>query len=227
MPTTIRPPPSPTPTPATPIVPDIIDLTANLFASTDKLFFIAHKIPGSDITEWHLVQVDLTLSLQEHPSAFQDGKFLVNFFTCHPSDKFFNASNQRYWLEYHPKMEEPNPGRHRSTHLIRPTIQSPNYAVAEGLLPFRQWVRLTNADTYIAGPFDWALVNNRKSRDRVSTAHWKILGEYTALFSNAVPDISLPSYSIHYSQPHSSYESREHNERILAFITAPSSPNSV
>ena len=227
MPTTIRPPPSPTPTPATPIVPDIIDLTANLFASTDKLFFIAHKIPGSDITEWHLVQVDLPLSLQEHPSAFQDGKFLVNFFTCHPSDKFFNASNQRYWLEYHPKMEEPNPGRHRSTHLIRPTIQSPNYAVAEGLLPFRQWVRLTNADTYITGPFDWALVNNRKSRDRVSTANWKILGEYTALFSNAVPDISLPSYSIHYSQPHSSYESREHNERILAFITAPSSPNSV
>ena len=124
-------------------------------------------------------------------------------------------------------MEEPNPHRQQSTHLIRPSAASSAYALAEGLLPFRQWVRLTNADTYISGPFDFATINNRKSRDRISTHHWTILGKYTDYFSNNVPDISLPEYSIHYSQTHSSYESKQHNERICAFLATPSGPSSV
>jgi hypothetical protein len=221
------PPPIPAAAPASPLVPDIGDLTARLFASVDKLFFISHKIPGSSITEWHLAQVDLRTSLSEHPTAFQDGKFLVNFFTCHPSDKYYNAINQRYWLEYHPILEEPNPHRQRSTHIIRPTQQSPSYAEAEGLLPFRQWVRLTNADTYIAGPFDFAIINNKKSRDRISIDQWNSLRQYSHLFSNEIPDISLPEYSIHYCQPHSSYDCQQHNERICAFLATPSSPSTV
>ena len=115
------PPPTPIVAPSTPIIPNIGNLTTQLLASDDKLFFISHKIPGSTITEWHLAQVDISTTMREHPTAFQDGKFLVNFFTVHPADKYYNASNQCFWLEYHPILEEPNPHRQRSTHLIRPT----------------------------------------------------------------------------------------------------------
>ena len=69
-----RPPPTPVPAPGTPLVPAIGDLTVQLMASADKLFFISHKIPGSTNTEWHLAQVDLKITLEEHPTAF-----LVNF----------------------------------------------------------------------------------------------------------------------------------------------------
>jgi len=170
---TTQPPPSPPLPLETPVVPSGVDLMATLYPSVDRLFFISHTVPGSDVAEWSLVQVDLALSMREHPDCVHDGRFLVNFYTCHPDDKFYNARNQRYWLEYHPKLCEPDPHRQRSTHLIRPSSQSPSYATAEGLLPFRQWVRLTNSDTYITGPFDWATVNNRKSRDRISTTHLK------------------------------------------------------
>ena len=91
--------------------------------------------------EWALVQVYLQRPLQAHPVALQDGKFLVDFYTCHPADKKYNAINQRYWLEYHPILEVAGPYRNRCTHMIWPFAQSPSYAVAEGLRPFSQWVQ--------------------------------------------------------------------------------------
>ena len=41
--------------PPTPRVPYVASLTASIMSSTDKLFFIAHKITGSDQSEWVLV----------------------------------------------------------------------------------------------------------------------------------------------------------------------------
>ena len=217
----------PTAAPLTPHIPSLADLTSMLLRSDDKLFFISHRIPGASVTEWQLAQVDITTSLKNHPQAFQDGTFLMNFFTCHPSDKYFNASNQRYWLEYHPILEEPNPHRNRTTHLIRPSKDSPSYAIAEGLRPFRQWVRLTNADTYIAGPFNFAIINNRQSRDRISNDHWTLLNHFTHLFTNSVPDTTLQDYSVHYSQMHTEHHIPQHNQRIDAYHVSPTSPSSV
>ncbi len=67
-------------------------------ASTDKLFFISHRTPGSIVTEWAFFCVDMLNSLKEHPLALQDGKFLVEFHTCHSNNKYFSAINQSYWL---------------------------------------------------------------------------------------------------------------------------------
>ena len=115
----------PTITPSAPSVPLIGPLVASLFASDDKLFFISHRVPGSGVTEWSLVRIILRDSLKEHPNCLQDSRFLVVFYTCHPKDKLFNAINQRYWLEYHPFRELPNPMRQRTTHLLRPSEDSP------------------------------------------------------------------------------------------------------
>ena len=176
------------------------------------------------MTEWALVRVDIPLSLQAHPSALQDGKFLVEFYTCHPADKKFNAINQRYWLEYHPTQEVAAPYRDRCAHLIRPSSQSEAYAIAEGLRPFRQWVRLTNADTYIIGPFDFAVVNGRKTRDRISLDKWEALSKFTHLFSNEIPDLSLPDYSIHCGQFHSSFRSGSIAARMDTYLASSPGP---
>ena len=97
----------PTAAPPAPVLPTLGDLTAKLLASDDKLFFISHMISGSSVS--NLVQADLQVTLWEHPYTFQDGRFLVNLFTCHPNDNYFHAFNHQYWLEYHPMLEAPNP----------------------------------------------------------------------------------------------------------------------
>lgn len=217
----------PTPAPPSPRIPMIGPLTASILSSVDKLFFISHCIPGSTTTEWALVRVDLQRSVCAHPPALQDGRFLVDFYTCHPADKRYNAVNQRFWLEYHPTLEVANPYRDRCTHMIRPSAQSASYAIAEGLRPFSQWIRLTNADTFIVGPFDFAVINGRKSKDRVSLAEWKILHQFKHLFNNEAPCLDLPDYSVHCGQFHTSFLSKDINSRVAAYLTAPSSPSTV
>jgi hypothetical protein len=220
-------PPPPVVQPSPPPVPAIADLTASILASSDKLFFIAHRIPGSTVSEWCLVRVALQDSIKQHPSCLQDGRFLVDFYICHSKDKLFNATNQRFWLEYHPIFSPANPLRNRTTHLIRPSAESPQYAAAEGLVPFRQWVRLTNTSTYICGPFDFTSINGRLSRDRVSLPHWKVLHEFQHLFTNSVPSLEMPEYSAHLSFFHETHDDTVISARLAACISAPTSPNSV
>ena len=115
-----RPPPPPVEAPAAPRVPDVPRLTASIMSSTDKLFFIAHKIPGSDQSEWALVRIDLQLSISAHPACLQDGRFLAQFYIYHPANKKYNIINQRYWLDYLPKYAGDNICCNRNANLIRP-----------------------------------------------------------------------------------------------------------
>ena len=157
----------------------------------------------------------------------QDGKFLVEFYTCHPADKRYNAVNQRYWLEYHPKSQIADPFRNRTAHLVRPSSQSESYATAEGLEPFRQWVRLIHAETYITGPFDFSSINGRKSRDRVGHKQWRILSKLSHLFTNSVPPLDLPNYSVHCGQYHVTLTTQPITARVAAYEAHPSSPATV
>jgi hypothetical protein len=56
------------------------------------------------------------------------------------------------------------------THLIRPSDTSKAYASQH-----RQYINLTHLDTYIHGPFDFATLGGRNSRDRISADDWLIL----------------------------------------------------
>ena len=174
--------------------------------------------------EWGLVRIDIPLTLQAQPTALQDGKFLVEFYTCHPGDKRYNAANQRYWLEYHPVREVAAPYRDKCAHLVRPSPTSAAYAITEGLKPFSQWVRLTNADTYISGLFDFAVINGRKTRDRISREQWATLAKFTHLFTNTIPDLSLPDYSIHCCQYHTSFTSGAFAAKMDAFLASKPGP---
>ena len=83
------------------------------------------------------------------------------------------------------------------TNLIRPSDTSEDLASRKGLVPFRMWANLTHEDTYIHGPFEFATINGRKSRDRVSLDDWKILAQNSSQYDNDAPKDDLPTYSVH------------------------------
>lgn len=192
------PPDPPSHEPVVPTVPHISLLVASIIASTDKLFFIAHKIGVDGATsEWRLVRVALRDSMAVHPSCLQDGQFLVDFYILHPADVRYNAVNQRYWIHYHPFGDAVAANSDLDSHLIRPSDTSDDYARRHHLVPCRRRVNLLHSDTYICGPFEFATINGRKTRDRVDQQFWDILARHKDMFSNTLPCTDVPLYSIH------------------------------
>ena len=104
--------------------PSVQDLHRLIIGSKDCLFFVAFPLPGSDAKEWNLVRVAYDASLSANLNCLSDGRFLVDFYILHPEDKAYNATNQRYWLEYH-KKETILLAEHATTyHLLRPSAES-------------------------------------------------------------------------------------------------------
>ena len=189
----------PTPQPpstAAPTIPPTSQLIASIIKSTDRLFFIRqHTSPTH--AEWRLVRVIFDDSVSLRPTCLQDGKFLVEFFVLHTADLRYNCVNQRFWLQYHLPGDLVSWTDATQTHLIRPSDTSETLASRKGLLPFRQWVNLTHEDVYLHGPFDFATVNGRKTRDRIAAEHWEILLGLSTSYNNAPPNLDLPTYSVH------------------------------
>ena len=74
------------------------------------------------------------------------------------------------------------------------------FALRNNLQTLRQWVHLTHEDVYLHGPFDFATVNGRKTRDRVSIDDWKILLSLRDSYHSTPPSLDLPMYSIHFDR---------------------------
>ncbi len=93
------PPPS-SPEYSTLMIPPLNILTLSIIQNLDKLFFISNSIRLNDTCKWRLVQVAFQESMSRYPSCLQDGRFLVEFHICHPSNSCYNAVNQRFWLQF-------------------------------------------------------------------------------------------------------------------------------
>ena len=52
-------------------------------------------------------------------------------------------------------------------------------------------------DTFIHGPFNFATINKRKSRDRISQTKWDILKSHCHLYHNPLLHFDVPTYSVH------------------------------
>jgi hypothetical protein len=190
------PPPAPPTCPNPFAVPPASTLAKQIIDRVDELFFISRKI-GTKSREWRLVRVALHATTASYPSCFDDGKYIVDFYTSHPSDSRLNAVNQRYWLCYHSRSDLMGLCSPSDMHLIRPTDTSEEYASRHNLLTFRQYVNLTHSDTFIHGPFDFAILGGRKSRDRVGNGDWRILHSKLSMFENLVPPEDITTYSVH------------------------------
>ena len=192
------PPPSPS-TYKPPAIPPLSTLVQNIIKSEHKLFFVAQEIGMQGKSEWRLGRVNFKLSCEKRPSCLQDGTFLVEFYMLHCDDVRFNGVNQRYWLQYLTESATvvQTFGIETDVHFIKPTPLSEMQAAQRGLVPFRQWINLTHESKYIHGPFEWAKVRGRQTRDRVSLEDWTVLGEHTRMFSNKLPKLDIPTFSVH------------------------------
>ena len=188
--------PSP-PSSVKPSIPDITNLASSIIASIDKLFFVSYKVGSGSYREWKLIRVNLKDSMAHHPACLQDGRFLVEVYIPHPDDSRYNNVNQRFWLQYHSSGDIINPSELAMTHLVRPSDTSEALALRKGLVPFRLWMNLTHESTYIHGPFEFATMNSRKTRDRISLDDWKILASHKEQYDNDAPRDDLPTYSVH------------------------------
>ncbi len=204
-------PPPAGPTHSIPKIPAIHLLTAAIINSVDRLFFVSHSIGANSSREWWLARIAFSDSMSLYPSCMLDGKFLFEFYICHPSDWRYNAVNQRYWIQYHGQNDIKCPTLSLETHLIRPSDTSVDYALRHKLLPFRKWLHITHSDTFIHGPFEFATVRGRKTRDRISQDDWNVLLRHTSMFQNPIPSFDVPTYSIHVDRgAHVSYHDQNH-----------------
>ena len=173
-------------------LPSVQNLHRTLISSRHCLFFIAFTLPGSEQREWNLPRVAYQASLSANQNCLHDGRFLVDFYILHPEDKTYNATNQQYWLEYH-KQKSILQAEHAATyHLLRPSAESETYAKAKGLIPYRRWVYLSDAETYIHGPFDFEiLADGRQFLDRIALQDWGILHANKDKFVNVAQSFDM------------------------------------
>ncbi len=185
------------PTHPIPAVPSISLLIAAIVRSTDCLFFISCKFGDNDAWEWQLARVAFLDSMSLYPSCTLDGRFLFEFYICHPADWRYNAINQHYWLQLHSTRDLASPCSTTDTHLVRSTDTSDSYVTRHKLMPFRKWLNICHLDTYIHGPFDFTSVRGRKTRDRVAQSDWDVLHWNSLMFNNPVPRFDVPTYLVH------------------------------
>ena len=138
------------------------------------------------------MQLMFELSVELLPSCMQPGRFLVDFYISHPADWCYNAVNQRFWLQYFKETDVLHPDQASTTHLVRPSPSSAAYAIRNHLVPAQKYVHLLHEDTFIHGPFDFAKVHNRKTRDRISKQ-----ASFSHLFQNPLPSFDVHTYSVH------------------------------
>eukprot|EP00957_Ditylum_brightwellii_P165090 12569198-Ditylum_brightwellii.AAC.1 len=69
-------------------------------------------------------------------------------------------------------------------------------AAERGLVPFRQWISMSN-ETVIHGPFNFATVNNRKTRDRIDSKDWNSVIAACHMYNNVPPQLN--ETRIHFS----------------------------
>ena len=102
-------------------------------------------------------------------------------------------------------------------HVVHPSPTSESYANHNNLVPFRQWINLSHESTYIHGPFDFASINGRKTRDRISNDNWEYLYNLSERFVNALPKRDLPTFSVHVDNAaHTTVASCEISKCLLA-----------
>jgi hypothetical protein len=146
----------------------ISKLVADIVRSEDKLFFIAYSQERSQTRrEWKIVRVDFRGSLlQKNPSCLQNGRFLVEFFIEHHGDSTLDIRERHFWVEYH----RSNSHKTLSTayHILQPSQFSEKIALDKNLVSYREWIQLSDPSILLHGPFNFATIHDRKTRDRIA-----------------------------------------------------------
>ena len=163
-------------------------LIQSIVLSTDKLFFIAYQQTNNQRREWKLIQIDFPQSMSKYPQCLQTGKFIANFLIQYPKDSESSFENKRYWTEYHESLSNKQLNSHY--HLIQPSEVTQRIATQQNLVPYREWINLSDTSIRLHGPFDFAILNHRKTRDRINTTDWAILRSLSKSYDNDPPNLT-------------------------------------
>jgi hypothetical protein len=186
------------------VIPSIPAIAASIICRIDHLFFASHRIGSNDAREWRLVRVAFEDLISLCPSCTQDRQFLFEFYICHSSDWRYNAINQRYWLQYHDLLDIQSLPPALETNLIQLSDSSASYATRHKLVPCRKWLKISQIDTFIHRPFEFASIRGRKSCDCIAQEDWDQLQQHSPMFGNQIPTFDVPSYLVHVD--HSAHE---------------------
>jgi hypothetical protein len=179
------------------MVPSILLLVAAIIQSTDRLFFVLHKIGNNNAWKWHLSQLAFMDSMALYPLCMLEGRFLFEFYIWHPADWHYNAVNQQYWLQLHNPDNITSCHSSSNNHLVCPSETSESYSSRHKLLFFIKWLSTSHLDTYIHGPFEFPTICSQKTLDHISQGDWNALSKHQSMFSNPLPWFDVPTYSIH------------------------------
>jgi hypothetical protein len=190
--------PSAAPIHLIPAVPSIQLMVADIVRSTAHLCLVLWKFGVNNAREWQLAWIAFMDSMSLYPSCTLNGRFLFEFYICHPADWHYNTIYQQYWLQLHSISNMVFPRLITKTQLVWPTDTSDSYAAHHNLIPFRKWLNICHMDTHIHGPFDFASVCGRKTRDRVAQIDWDVLHCHWLMFHNPVTSFYIPTYLINF-----------------------------
>jgi hypothetical protein len=91
-------------------------------------------------------------------------------------------------------------------------------ATDKELVPYREWLNLSDPTITLWGPFEFATINQRKTRDRVLSTDWSQLQTMQAQYDNQAPVLRNRNLMVDVSQP--VYEIITKDAEISARCTA-------
>jgi hypothetical protein len=74
-------------------------------------------------------------------------------------------------------------------------------ATDKDLVPYREWLNLSDPTITLWGPFEFATINQRKTRDRVSSTDWSQLHFMQSKYNNQAPVLRNRNLLVDVSQP--------------------------
>ena len=145
-----------------PTIPTLANINAAMILSEDRLFFISNPIGTNDV--WG------------SPSCMETGKFLCKYYISHRligcSTRLISAFgfkiSRKLICSTHQISLKPH-----ETHLVKPSSSSRVYAIKNNLLIAKEYIQMLPKDTFIHGPFNFATVHNRKTRDCIRQVEWR------------------------------------------------------
>ena len=151
----------------------------------------------------------------KHGKCLQDGKFIAKFYIQHTHDATFDWTSEWYWLEYHKSDRVKRLSE--QYYLLPPTGISLKQASYKNLVPYCEFVNITDPAILIHGPFEFAKLNGRKTRDRIDIIDWNILRSEHTKFDDSPPIFRNNLVSINFE---SDYIQECQSNPISSMITA-------
>ena len=124
-----------------------------------------------------------------------------------------------YWTKYHRILGTKK--LHSNFELIKPSNITSKIAKKNNLTSYREWVNVRDEKVILHSPFNFATINDRQTRDKISIRDWTILAHLKQQYDNNPPqltDVSINLTSWNKPSMIGNNSNKEVNNRIKCFL---------